>query len=385
MTTGTSEDVADHGRPRLLVYRKFLLPLSETFVLQQAVTLQRYRPTLVGLRRVDGLDLEDVDHVVARPGGAGPLGEVGVRMGRPPGAFIAQLRARRPAAIHAHFGQDALQAIPLKHRLGVPLIVTLHGYDITKRATPSNGVTHLAYRARLPHLVRHADLVVAVSDHVRRAALAAGFPAERVVTHHIGVDVERFAPQGLDGRGPTVLAVGRFVEKKGFGDLIAAMAEVQRTRPEAVLRLVGAGPLDGELRQEADRLRVRVEFLGGVPSAEVARLMGAARILVVPSVTAASGDTEGLPITLLEGMASGMPVVGTRHAGIPEAVVDGVTGDLVDERDPRALAARIGAYLDDDDRWRSAAVAARARVEEGFDLRRQTTALEALYDRARGL
>ena len=121
-------------------------------------------------------------------------------------------------------------------------------------------------------------------------------------------------------------------------------------------------------------------MLGPLPRDEVTRWMGRARIISVPSVTAANGDTEGLPTTAVEALASGLPVVGTKHAGIPEAVIDGLTGLLVPERDTCELADRLKLLLDDDGLWHQMALAGRRHAEDEFDLVFQTAKLEEIYD-----
>jgi colanic acid/amylovoran biosynthesis glycosyltransferase len=330
---------------------------------------------------VAGLDLSDLAvEVVDRADGRDRVAEVVHRMGRETSAFVGRVQQYRPALVHAHFGPDAFHARALRRSLASPLVVTFHGYDATQRPTLRDDPSLWLYRRRLPRLFATMDLAVAVSDHIREALLASGAPPEKVRTHRIGVNLADFAPAPLADRETVVLAVGRFVEKKGFPDLIQAMGKVQRARPAARLVLIGDGPGATTLRQQAERSRIAVEFLGARPRDEVASWMRRARVLVVPSVTAATGDTEGLPTTLVEGMASGTPVVATRHAGIPEAVIDGVTGHLVAERDPAALGTAVLDLMSDDERWASFAAASRARAEADFDLRQQTSALEDLYD-----
>jgi glycosyltransferase involved in cell wall biosynthesis len=175
-----------------------------------------------------------------------------------------------------------------------------------------------------------------------------------------------------------VVFVGRFVEKKGIDDLLSALASIRAAKPRAVL--IGDGPLEPQMRARAADLGVQATFLGAQPPAEVARHLAASRMLVAPSRTARDGDTEGLPTTILEAAAVGLPVVSTRHSGIPEAVVDGETGLLGAEADPVALAGNIARLLDDEDLRRRLGRAARERVRARFDLSAQTERLEALYD-----
>jgi colanic acid/amylovoran biosynthesis glycosyltransferase len=125
--------------------------------------------------------------------------------------------------------------------------------------------------------------------------------------------------------------------------------------------------------------------VGALSSPAVEKWMRKARVLAIPSVTAETGDTEGLPITLLEAFAVGLPVVGTRHAGIPEAITHDATGLLVGERDARGLAEALSTLLTDAGAWRRMSDGARDVVATKFDLERQTAALEEIYDGIRGV
>jgi glycosyltransferase involved in cell wall biosynthesis len=220
-----------------------------------------------------------------------------------------------------------------------------------------------------------------VSEYIRQQALAVGFPAERTHVHYIGVDTELFAP-ALGHPRRTVIHVARLTEKKGTRDLIAAFAQVLRGVPDAQLLIIGDGPLRDDLQQLASRLGVtdEVRFLGTLAHAETRRQVASAAVFCLPSVTARSGDSEGLPISLIEAMASGVPVVGTRHAGIPEAITDGREGYLVDEADVESLAHRLTALLSDEQLRTSCARAARERALASFDLKTNTARLESLYD-----
>jgi glycosyltransferase involved in cell wall biosynthesis len=150
---------------------------------------------------------------------------------------------------------------------------------------------------------------------------------------------------------------------------------------EARLVVLGDGPLRAELEALADELAPgRVDFRGFVPHDAVLEALAEARVLAAPSVTAQSGDAEGLPISVLEGMSAGLPVVATRHAGIPEAVDHDRTGLLVDEHDVGSLAAALEHYLLDESAAERAGSAGAAEARARFDLRAQTEELERLYD-----
>jgi glycosyltransferase involved in cell wall biosynthesis len=157
------------------------------------------------------------------------------------------------------------------------------------------------------------------------------------------------------------------------------MQIVQQTHPECELTIIGDGPLRSSLEALAGELKVRGGFRGTQPTTVVREALKTAKVFCVPSVTAANGDSEGLPTVVAEAQAMGVPVVGTMHGGIPEIVIDEVNGFLAPERDHEALADSLSALLSDEDRWSRFHHAALRRVEQLFDLRAQTALLESIY------
>jgi glycosyltransferase involved in cell wall biosynthesis len=291
------------------------------------------------------------------------------------------LTQAQPALIHAHFGPDAIAALPLSRKLALPLLATFHGYDATRDMSASADAHQQNYRDALPSLFKKVTRIIAVSDYIRERVIALGAPPERTYTHYIGVDTTRFSPAGE--RDPSlVLAVGRFVEKKGFEDLIRAFGAVASTRPDARLVMLGDGPLRGELERMARAQSGRIELLGAVPSEEVLSWLRRAAILAAPSVTASDGDTEGLPTIVVESMACGTPVLATQHAGTPEAILHERTGLLVPERATEALSSALSRLLADHALRQALGAAGRARALDEFDLTAQVGKLEAHYDAA---
>ncbi len=345
--------------PLVAIYRAPVFNPSETFIQAQAASLARYRPLIVG--RQD-------------KGGAIPPLEGKTLIG---GRLAARLRPFAPALVHAHFGTDGLAALPIARRLGVPLVTTLHGHEIgrSRRALLLSGrLSWQRYALFRGRLMRGGDLFLAVSESIRRAAIAQGFPEARTFTHHVGVDLGRFRPGDAPDPG-LILHVGRLVEKKGTGALIDAVARLEGAR----LAVIGDGPLRAALERRA--VGLPVTFLGALRPDEVRQWMRRAWLLAAPSVTAADGDREGLPTVVVEAAASGLPIVATDHSGIPEAVTDGATGFLVPERDVAALADRLSRLLGSADLRMRMSAEARALAEARFDLARQTAILEGHYDR----
>jgi glycosyltransferase involved in cell wall biosynthesis len=370
-------------KPTALIFRERLLAPSETFIVEQAKPLRRYRPVLVGLRRCETSLRHSLPEVLLRDG-SGPVDKAAANLYRkvPVGpGFYSRLRALNPAIIHAHFAVDAMQALPIARKLDIPLVVSLHGFDVTssERALRASfaGRHYLEHRDRL---FREASAFLCVSGFIRKAAIDAGFPESKLRVHYTGIDCERFRPAEVARDPNLILFVGRLVEKKGCEYLLRAMAVVQQRNPGARLEIIGDGPLREKLEAIVSRLSIRCRFRGVQTSAEVLRSMLRARILCNPSVAAANGDMEGFGMVFAEAQAVGTPVVSFSHAAIPEAVRHGHTGLLCPEGKVGPLVDSLLKLLDDGALWASMSIRAREWVREHFDISRQTGNLESIYD-----
>jgi glycosyltransferase involved in cell wall biosynthesis len=369
--------------PQAIIFRERLLTPSETFILEQAQALRRYRPVLAGLRRTAPSLVYDIPDVLLTQR-AGLRGKVAANLYRnlPLGrSFYRRLGEFNPSILHAHFATDATQALPIAHALRLPLVVSLHGFDVTStddaHAKTTCGRHYLAHRHEL---LARASAFLCVSRFIRDAALRAGYPEHKLHLLYTGIDCERFSPARTPRDPNLILFVGRLVEKKGCEFLLRAMALVQQQHPHAHLEIIGDGPLRTQLEALAARLNLRCAFRGLQTPAEVQHSMSRARVLCNPSVTASTGDAEGFGMIFAEAQALGTPVVSTLHAAIPEAVSHGITGLLCPEREPAPLANALLLYLNDDVLWSASSERAAAWVRTHFDLAAQTKKLEAIYD-----
>jgi colanic acid/amylovoran biosynthesis glycosyltransferase len=290
------------------------------------------------------------------------------------------MRAFRRADSHAvlvEFGNVAVQTLDACRRLRLPLIVHFHGFDVHSRSILER------YGARYDELFQQAAALVVVSRTMEEALLALGAPRSK--THYVpnGVDPEQFVGAAPGESPPTFLSVGRFVEKKAPQLTIAAFASVSRAHPDARLRMIGSGRLLGACRDLAQGLGLGdvVDFLETQSHDVVAEEMRRARAFVQHSVVAADGDSEGMPVSILEASAAGLPVVSTRHAGIPEIVVDGETGFLVEERDVPGMAKAMERLLADPSLATMLGENARRRVAEHLSM---DASIARLWDVIRG-
>ena len=384
--TGRPRDATGRDRPVVAIFRSEFLPFSETFIRDHLQGLRCYRPVAVATHRVPGgLTVPAVPlHVLDEP-------ELGDRarnaLLRRRGLGETEIRRRhlarilaghRPAAVHAHFGPDGAFVRPAAKSAGVPLVVTFHGYDVSKH--PESLLAAGGSAARMirdwDRLVADTSAVVTVSQFLKQRLIDRGVDPKKIWVIPCGVDVATFAKSEVPVDGPLVF-VGRLVEKKGVSDLLEALAGLSDPPP---LRVLGDGPLREDLRAQAERLGVRVSFEGARTSAEVAAAIRGARFVVIPSKTTPDGETEGLPVVALEAQASGRPVVASAHSGLTEAVVDGETGVLVPEGDVAALGRAISALAGDPDRLRRYGDRGHAHVAAHFSTAHTLSELEALYD-----
>lgn len=372
----------DNLQPTVVIFCDHLLYPSETFIRAQAQSLQRYKPVYAGSRRVRGLDLPaECTYTVSGGDLNGRFREVMFKLFGTAPNLVARLRALDPALMHAHFGPDGLRALPLARKLGLPLIVTFHGSDAT--ATNVRHVKapfgHRRYLVQRGVLRRGASLFLAVSEFIRGKLLEQHFPADRTLVHYVGVDTRLFSPARGE-RESTVLFVGRLADEKGAEFLIRAMVEVQKENPAAELVLIGDGVLRGDLEKLASSSLRRYRFLGVQPPNVVREWLDRASVFCAPSIKARSGAEEAFGIVFAEAQAMEKPVVSFATGGIPEAVLHGETGFLAPARDWPTLAQYLSLLLKNADLRRKFGVAGRQRVLQLFDLHKQTSALEKIYD-----
>jgi colanic acid/amylovoran biosynthesis glycosyltransferase len=368
--------------PAAVIYTHSLLEGSMTFIRSHAEALTRHVPVYAGSHWDDGIRLPRERSYVVNGGSRLGLLKEGLfrKWGWAPG-FIAALREHRPSVVHVHFGNCAPAGMTIADQLGTPLVVTFHGKDATQR----NEEMRRSHRgrellSRKERLIERTGRFIAVSEYIRTRLLEQGYPEDKVVVHRNGIDLSYFDPgSATSQRAPIVVFVGRFVEKKGGVYLLEAARLLRERRVEFQLVMIGAGPLEAEFRAYSTEHSLPSLFTGFISPEQIRDWLGRASVVAIPSVTAANGDSEGLPTVLLEAQAMKAPVVSTFHSGIPEGVQQGITADLVAERDATGLADRLQSLLEDPAKVRSYGDAGRAFVARNFDLRTQVAGLEAIY------
>ena len=293
-------------------------------------------------------------------------------------AYIRAFKRYRAQAVLAEYGTSGVLAFDACKHLKIPLIVHFHGFDASERATlRENAQTY-------PALFEAAAAIVAVSRAMQRQLVLLGASPEKVHYNPYGVDCEKFKGAEPAKAAPIFLAVGRFVEKKAPHLTLTAFAEVQRAVPDARLRMIGDGPLLGQCRSLVRELGINefVTFFGTQQPSFVQHEMQKARCFVQHSVVASSGDSEGTPVGILEAGASGLPVVSTRHGGIPDVVIEGETGFLVAENDVDGMAQRMVQMATSPDLAGMLGHRARKHIQDNFSSERSLGRLWSIIESA---
>ena len=296
----------------------------------------------------------------------------GVPWGRRRRALEAFLREHRVAAILAEFGHIGANLAPIGQETGIPVLVYFRGFDASKRLREPRVLRR--YRAAMPRLAG----VVAVSQFLLDNLAAHGITHPNTAVIPTGVDVGLFAPGEKDPH--LVLAVGRIIAKKAPLATIDAFAAAAADHPAHRLEIIG----DGEMRAAAEAhasalgLGARVIFHGLREHSFVREKLAQAAVFLQHSVTAEDGNTEGLPTSIQEAMASGCAVVSTRHAGIPEAIEEGVTGLLVEEHDVAGFGQALGRLIADPALAARLGASAHAFAVAHFDYEKLHARLEAM-------
>jgi glycosyltransferase involved in cell wall biosynthesis len=297
-------------------------------------------------------------------------------------SIAGYLQAKRVRLVLAEFGPVGVQMLPIARDLGIPLLVCFHGYDVYHREMLVQWAG--AYKT----LFREADRIIGVSEAMVGRLQELGAPKDKVVHLPAFVDLKLFPHADHSLLRARFLAVGRFAETKSPHLTILAFHRVAQLVPEATLTLVGKGG-GGELFEacvilvRSLGLERRVEFKGVLSHEQVATEMRTARVFVQHSVTTPeNGDREGKPVAVMEAMASGLPVVATRHSGIAELIEDQLTGFLVAEYDVQAMADAMVRLARDDALVRRVGRRASERIHSDPLISNHVRILEDIIDRA---
>ncbi|MEE8422934.1 MAG: glycosyltransferase [Thermodesulfobacteriota bacterium] len=285
------------------------------------------------------------------------------------------VKTRKVAVLHAHFGHLGYQMLRLRRRTGLPLVTSFYGMDVSAIARKRRWQRN--YRI----LFEEGDVFMVEGNHLKNSLVALRCPEEKIRIQHLGVELDQvpfISRVPKDDSKVVILFCGRFIQKKGLIDALRAVREGHRCYPDLEFRLIG----DGEKRPQVEEfiktngMESYVRLLGMQPYSVVREELEKADIFIHPSLTAGDGETEGgAPTILLDAQASGLPVLSTLHCDIPEYVLDGKSGFLVQEKDWEALSDRLIYLLKNQDIWEKMGKAGRKHIEDHYDIKKESVEL----------
>lgn len=278
--------------------------------------------------------------------------------------FELYLKEHKIEAVLAEYGLTGVAVLPVCQKLGIPLFVYFHGYDASAhQVIRDNG-------AKYRQMFAYASRIFVVSKVMYRRLVELGCPEEKLILNTYGPD-DRFLeiePKNSDPRA--FIAIGRFVNKKAPYYTILAFKKVVEKYPDARLYFAG----DGELRELCQnlirhfRLEENIQLLGVITPEVYASFLECVSGFIQHSITAENGDMEGTPVAVLEASAAGIPVIATKHAGIPDVILDGETGLLVDEHDVDGMAERMIQIIENPYLARQLGATGKERIRQHFSM-----------------
>lgn len=350
---------------RIAFVRLRYLPRSETFIYNELKRIRTVKP-IVFARKKMFLNRFPYSPIHTLP--------------RRPSKITRLFKKKRIKLIHARFGNAGAKLVPVKRKLGIPMLTSFHGFDLPEKRDRRN-----SYHRRLPLLFKYGDKFTVPSRHMKRKLIRWGCPRKKIKIMYSGIDVSRFAYVEREPRTENVLliGVGRLHKKKGFRYLVKAFKLVRERHPTARLVIVGDGDERGKLKKLIRKLKLGsyVTLKGYVPHDRMTELLRQADLFCLPSLTTKEGNQEGIPNAIKEAMATGMAVVSTKHGGIPELVTDGEEGLLVPERNAAKLASAIESLIEQPELRIAMGKKGRDKIERHFDAAKQVQRLESIYKR----
>jgi glycosyltransferase involved in cell wall biosynthesis len=366
-------------KKEVAIFVKTYLPPSEVFIWREINNLKRTN-VIILTKRVENPWMFPIKWEIFREPKSGILAwrrflETILLKDSIDNSYFKEILTRhKTSLIHAHFAWGGMAILELSHKMGLPLITTLRGIDVTRLPR------HPVYRHHLRRLFLKGTLFLVQSNDMRQGVIGLGCPPEKILVLPSGVELRELRRRNGE-EDPRVLMCGRFVEKKGFELGIEAFCRATKDHKRAQLRIIGDGRLRKRLQKKVKDLKMEenVRFLGFLPNRLVLQEMDEASLLLSPSLTTKDGDKEGMPNVIKEAMAAGLPVISTLHGGIPEIVEDGVSGFLVKERDIEGLSDRLSLLLSDPDMRRRMGQRGREIAYRRLDIHQQVRRLEEIY------
>ena len=372
------------------------LPFTETWIYEQIKNLKRYQPIVYTLitENLDIYPTEVIRSLELRKG----LGNFTTFINKVfnilfnfyPSYFFPLLKDK-PSLIHAHFGPSGYYFLFYKYLFKLPMITTFYGYDLSRLPNQNS-----AWMKRYAKLFKYGNCFIVEGCNMKKSLIKLGCPEEKIIINHIGVDLKKikFIPRSVSTNGLIkILIASGFREKKGIPYALEAFGRVKELHAELNLELTIIGDSDGSMEGEKEKKKIfdlinkyslnnYVRLMGYMPHNILFEEATKHHIFISPSITAIDGDNEGgVPVTIIEMSASGMPILSTMHCDIPEVVIDSKSGFLVNERDVNSLTKKLEFLILNPKKWQTMGEYGRRHIEAEYNIKKQVNKLEEVYDR----
>lgn len=359
-------------------------------IYRQITGLEKFRPVVFAQKRENAEQFPFSDVVLipkarthfARKIWQRQIRRVPVRIYRSEVRCISrELRRVDAALLHIYFGHIAVHLLPLIEAKPLPIVVSFHGADVMV------DMDRPSFQSATREMLARVDLVLVRSESLLQSLCALGCDREKIRVHRTGIPLDRFhftQRTPPENGGWNLLQACRLIEKKGLHTSLRAFANFVLRFPRATFTIAGEGSMLEDLKRCADELGIgdKVRFAGFVSQGELRKLLYQSHFFLHPSELGRDGNQEGVPNSMLEAMATGLPPLATMHGGIPEAVENGVSGFLVHEGDYEALGTAMLQLASDPECYERISANAAKAVSARFDLHAQARALESFYEEA---
>ncbi|PGB37801.1 hypothetical protein COM07_18005 [Bacillus toyonensis] len=375
---------------KIAIYQQEYLTISMTFIYRQLQGIQKKYNPIVLASKVENLKVFPCDQIYSCPKKYAEriinklyrtvTSKYATLSKAQCNYYCEILKKENVKLIHSHFGPSALEILPVAKKLNIPLVVTFHGYDA------SSLLKNNIYVNQLRELFEYGEIIT-VSQKMKNDLMKYGAKESKIRVHYIGVPIQDFSfneKKSIEDKKKkneviNFLQVSNFVEKKGHKYTISAFKEFLEFYPNSQLILGGDGPLKKDMEELCKELKVenKVQFIGKVVKEEVVQLMQEADVFLHHSVTSRNGDQEGIPTVIMEAMASGVTVVSTYHAGIPELIKDGYSGYLAQEKDIHGYVKKLKEVVESNNQIRENAL---NHIDKNYNMNIQNEKLIRIYD-----
>lgn len=361
---------------KVLHYKTNFLNPSETFIHRFVINHHGFQPFALCYTKKSFSDRLDV-YEVPQTGWYSLVNQLAFNLNLSLPYYKKTIQKLKPDIIHSHFGYDGYKLLSISERLKIPMVVSFYGSDVSRLPD------EWGWKKRYRKMAASHAFFIAASSFMKQQLMDLGFPEDRIKVIRFGFDTRRI-PFNVEHRlDKPVMLIGRLVEKKGFRYALKAIHLLKTKGVTVHANIFGDGPLLQDLKKHSLQLDIadQIHFKGFHPFEEILHEFQHHSLLLAPSVRADDGDMEGLPNTILEAMASGTPVLTTRHAAIPEAVIHEKTGLLADERRPDQLAELMEMFYSDHFNTDGIRKNARCTIEREYDIQTNMAQTEAFYEK----